>query len=350
MAEAFANGVYTDSAVGHPLQTTDNLFIPEIWVSQLLTDLEGSLILGSAMITNRNYEGEFRRGGDVIHIPHFLDTVNDFGLKQAYDSFASNEMDKAALEYIKMTVQKGSSFRFHVDSLHQLQTQSGIDLMSNLVSQRARKTAYALDSLVAQTIQAAVLGKDLNASGSAVVPTVAADFNAIRDLHGEVAQKVIPSSGTNVIYTTIVDMMTELDLNNAPQDRFLIIAPSVRAELLKTSEFIDAAHWGGGAVMPSGAIGQILGVPVMVSNTLENTSSAKTKKLVTPLHTGAARFSMVMGSTNAVSVVLPHAEMQAYQPENDFTSAVKSRLVYDAKCIRTEQLVVATRTEIVAPA
>lgn len=349
MAESFSGGVYTDSAVGHPLQTTNNLFIPKIWTSQLLTDLEGSLILGSSVLTNRNYEGEFRRGGDVVHIPHFVDTVNDFGVKKAYDSFASNEMDKAALEYIKMTVQKGSSFRFHVDNLHQLQTQPGIDLMSNLVSQRARKTAYALDSLVAQTIQAAVLGKDLNASASATVPTVAADFNAIPDLHGSVAQKVIPSSGNNVIYNTIVDMLTELDLNNAPQDRWLVIAPSVRAELLKTPEFIDAAHWGGQAIMPSGAIGQILGVPVFVSNTLENTSSVRTKKLVTPLHTGAAKFSMVMGSTNAVSVVIPHAEMEAYRPENDFTSAVKSRVIYDAKVIRTEQLVVAVRNEIEAP-
>ncbi|TDB90915.1 hypothetical protein E1264_03560 [Actinomadura sp. KC216] len=349
MAEAFTGGVYTDSAVGHPLQTTNNLFIPKIWTSQLLNDLEGSLVLGSATITNRNYEGEFKRGGDVIHIPHFLDTVNDFGLKQAYDSFASNEMDKAALEYIKMTVQKGSSFRFHVDSLHQLQTQAGIDLMSNLVSQRARKTAYAIDALVAQTIQAAVLGKDLNASPSAVVPTVLADFNAIPALHGSIAQKVIPGTA-NAIYTTIVDMLTELDLNHAPQDRYLIIAPSVRAELLKTEAFIDAAHWGGGAVMPTGAIGQILGVPVMVSNTLENTSSVRTKKLVQPLHTGAAKFSMVMGSTNAISMVLPLAEMQAYQPQEDFTSAVKSRLVYDAKAIRTEQMVVATRTEIVPPA
>ncbi|WP_433332538.1 hypothetical protein [Spirillospora sp. CA-294931] len=349
MAESFAGGVYTDSAAGHPLQTTNGLFIPELWTAQLLQDLEASLIMGSALVTNRNYEGEFRRHGDVLHIPHFVDTVDDYGLKQAYDSFAAGEMDRAELEYIKLVVQKGSSFRFEVDSLHQLQTQAGIDLMSNLVSQRARKTAQTIDRLVAQTILAAVLGKDLNASASGSVPTVKADFDAIPALHGSVAQKVIPGTGTNVIYTTIVDMVTELDLNSAPQDRYLIIAPSVRAELLKTPEFIDAAHWGSQAVMPSGVIGQILGVPVYVSNALENTSATSGKKLVRGTHTGAAKFSMVMGSTNAVSLVMPHAEMAAYSPEQSFTSAVKSRLVYDAKAVRTEQLVVATRTQIAAP-
>jgi len=349
MAESFSNGVYTDSAVGHPLQSTGGLFIPEIWTSQLLADLEANLILGSSMITNRAYDGEFRRGGDVVRIPHFVDTVEDYGSKNAYDTFQPSEMDRAELEYIKMTVAKGSSFRFEVDSLHQLQTQAGIDLMSGLVSQRARKTAQAVDRLVAQTILGAVLGKDLNGSTSASVPTVLAEFNALPALHGTVAQKTIPGSGDNRIYNTIVDMMAELDLNAAPQDRYLVIAPNVRAELLKTPEFINASHWGAGSVMATGQIGQILGVPVFVSNALANTNPNRTKKLVAPVHDGAAKFQMVLGSTNAVSLVIPHAEMMAYNPENSFTSAVKSRVVYDAKVIRPEQLVVASDAAIEPP-
>ncbi|MEU5878186.1 hypothetical protein [Spirillospora sp. NPDC047279] len=341
MAESFAGGTYKDSAAGHPLQTTDNLFIPELWTAQLLQDLEASLILGSNLVTNRNYEGEFRRHGDVLHIPHFMDTVDDYGLKQAYDSFAAGEMDRAELEYIKLVVQKGSSFRFEVDSLHQLQTQAGIDLMSNLVRQRARVTAQAIDALVAQTITAALGGKDLNASASKVVPTVLADWNALPALHGSVVQKTIPGTGDSPIYDTIVDMLTELDNNSAPDDRYLIIAPSIRAALLKDPNFRDASHWGGQAVMPSGVIGEILGVPVRVSNTLANTVATRTKKLVAPTHAGAKSLQMVMGATNAVSLVLPHAEMAAYNPENSFTSAVKSRLIYDAKVIRPEQLVVA---------
>lgn len=339
MAEAFANGVYTDSQVGHPLQGTDNLFIPELWTAQLLTDLEASLILGSSMVTNRSYEGEFRRHGDVLHIPHFIDTVRDFGTKKAYDAFAANEMDHAELEYIKLTVQKGSSFRFEVDSLHQLQTQAGIDLMSNLVRQRARGTAQAIDALVAQTITAAVGGKDLNSTTSKTVPTDVTAWNALVDLHGEVEQLQI-GTGSSWVYEKIVDMVSYLDGNAAPQDRYLIIAPSIRAALLKDPNFMDASHWGATPVMPTGAIGQILGVPVYVSNVLKNASTSSGKKLVKGNHTGASNISMLMGSTNAVSLVMPHAEMAAYNPEDGFTSAVKSRLIYDAKVIRPEQLVV----------
>ncbi|MEU9871111.1 hypothetical protein AB0C87_24990 [Actinomadura sp. NPDC048021] len=339
MAEAFANGTFKDSKVGHPLQGTDNLFIPELWTAQLLQDLEASLILGSSLVTNRNYEGEFRRNGDVLHIPHFLDTVRDFGTKKAYDAFAAGEMDHAELEYIKLTVQKGSSFRFETDSLHQLQTQAGIDLMSNLVRQRARVTAQAIDSLVAQTITAAIQGKDLNSTTSKTVPTTLAAFNALTDLHGSVTQLPVPAA--NGVYNTVVDMVTELDNVSAPLDRYLIIAPSVRANLLKDPNFTDASNWGGTPVMPTGSIGVILGVPVYVSNILANTSASSGKKLVKGNHTGAKNISMLMGSINAVSLVMPHAEMAAYNPEDGFTSAVKSRLIYDAKVIRPEQLVVA---------
>jgi hypothetical protein len=339
MTESIANGVYTDSAAGHPLQTTDGLFIPELWTAQLLSDLEANLILGSGMVTNRQYEGEFRRGGDVLHVPHFVDTVEDYGTKQAYDTFQTSEMDHAELEYIKVTVQKGSSFRFEVDSLHQLQTQAGIDLMSNLVRQRARKTAQTIDALVAQTITAAIGGKDLNASPLNTVPTTLANWTPLTALHGSIEQKALPTGGASY-YDTVVDMIEVLDLNSAPEDRYLIVAPSVRSALLKDDNFMDASKWGGQAVMPSGVIGSILGIPVYVSNVMANASSTRSKTLVQPNHIGAKNLTMVLGSTAAVSLLMPHAEMAAYNPENGFTSAVKSRLIYDAKVTRPEQLVV----------
>lgn len=340
MSETFSNGVYTDSATGHALQTTAGQFIPEIWSAQLLRDLDSALVLSGPTVTNRNYEGEFRNDGDVVRIPHFVDTVQDFGVKKAYGSFASNEMDRAQLEYIKMTVANGSSFRFQVDKLHQWQTKAGIDLMSALVAQRARVSAQALDKLVAQTLTAAIEGKDLNGSGLSAVPTTLAGFNALPALHGSVEQLALGSASDTRVYDLIVDMLTYLDGNNAPEGRHLFVAPSIRAELLKTPNFIDASHWGGNPVMPSGVIGTILGVPVTVSNTLRNASTSSGKKLVKAPHTGASALHMVMTATNAVSVVIPQADMGAYQPEDDFTQVVKSRVIYDAKVIRPEQLVV----------
>jgi hypothetical protein len=338
MAETFAGGVYTDSAANHSLQTTDGQFVPEVWIAQYLTDLEAQLILGSSLFTNRDYEGHFTEEGDVLRVPHFVDTVRDFDRKAAYEGFTPDQMDRSELEYIKVHMNKGSSFRFELDRVHQWQTKKGVDHFSNLVRQRARKTAHAIDALVAQTIVAAIGGKDLNTTESKLVPTTLTAWNNLVDLHGEITQ-LTPGTGQSWVYNAVVDMLTELDNNYAPQDRVLVIAPSIRANLLKDPNFTNQSNWGGTAVMPTGTIGEILGVPVIVSPALANTSPTSGKKLVGNLHTGAKDISMVMTSTNAVSLLMPFAEMKAYEPEAGFTQAVKSRLFYDAKVIRPEQVV-----------
>jgi len=324
------------------LQTTSGHFIPEVWISQLLENLEENLVLSSATVTNRQYEGEFRREGDVIRIPHFVDTVTDKGLVKAYGDIGT--ADRAQLEYIKMTVAKGSSFHIELDALHQLQTKAGIDLMSNLVAQRARATALAIDELVALTLLAAIQGKDLNGAEDRN-----ATVSGLPALHGSIdvvsSTTIDPDTTRKVtVYDYIVSMLENLDVKAAPQDRFLFISPRMRSLLLRDPHFIDASHWGGNAVMPSGAIGTILGVPVVVANTLGDHIRPNNKLI----RKGNEKFKSVdlfMGSTNAVSVVIPFAEMKAYEPEAKFTQAVKSRVIYDAKVIRPEQLVVATGVE-----
>lgn len=322
------------------LQAAGGHFIPEIWTAQLLEDLDDNLVLGSPEIVNRQYEGEFRREGDVVRIPHFVDTVTDKGIVKAYGSVGT--ADHAALEYIKMTVAKGSSFHLELDNLHQLQTKTGIDLMSNLVAQRARTLANTLDSLIAKTLLAAVAGKDLNGSEDRN-----ATVSGLPALHGKVDGIVDANFTTGVdisVYDFVVAMLENLDIKGAPQDRFLFISPKLRSALLRDPKFIDASHFGGGAVMPSGVIGQILGVPVRVANTL-GSHARSTEKLVKNRHTDFSSVDMFMGSTSAVSLIVPFAEMQAYQPEAKFTNAIKSRVIYDAKVIRPEQLVVAQNVE-----
>jgi hypothetical protein len=322
------------------LQTTPGQFIPEVWTAQLLEDLDDNLVLGSPDIVNRQFEGEFRREGDVVRIPHFVDTVTDKGMVKAYGEIG--EADRAQLEYIKMTVGKGSSFHLEIDSLHQLQTKSGIDLMSNLINQRARVLANTMDSLIAKTLLAAVGGKDLNGN---------ADRNAavsgLPALHGKVDAITDTNftAGVDIsVYDFVVSMLENLDIKGAPQDRFLFISPKLRSALLRDPKFIDASHFGGGAVIPTGVIGTILGVPVRVANTL-GSHTRPTEKLVKNRHTDFSSVDMFMGSTSAVSLVVPHAEMAAYQPEKTFTSAIKSRVIYDAKVIRPEQLIVAQSVE-----
>ncbi|WP_435270922.1 hypothetical protein [Streptomyces sp. 1222.5] len=325
-----------------------NTFIPEIWTAELLQDLEEELVLASARFTNRQYEGEFRREGDVVHIPHFVnDQVSDKGLVPAYGSIGS--ADHASLQYIDMRVAKGSSFHIEVDALHQLQTKSGIDLMSNLIAQRARSMAVKLDEVVAQTLLAAVSGKDLNGAADP-----AATLSGLPALHGQIDEITDAPTGDNTtrkaanrylsVYDYVVAMLENLDIKSAPSDRFLFISPRMRSLLLQDPKFIEAQVYGGSPVIPGGVIGTILGVPVTVANAL----GSHTRPNNPLIKRGNQKFEAVdlyMGCTAATSVVIPFAQMEAYKPQATFTDAIKSRVIYDAKVIRPEQLVVARNVE-----
>ncbi|MEV0445282.1 hypothetical protein AB0I84_07555 [Streptomyces spectabilis] len=321
---------------GYQVNSGD-VFIPELYTAQLLHDLEEHLVLGSSLICNRDYEGAFRREGDVLHVPHFVDTVTDKGTVPAYGEI-NGQADHASLEYMDVRVRKGSSFHIEVDNVHQWQTKDGVNLVENLVTQRARKTAIAIDSLIAKTIAFGVDGKDYNGVEAGKAPAANTLHGKIKKLEGT-TENGADDRLTDDVYDILVDMIQELDINQAPETRYLMISPKVRANLLRNPEFKDQSHWGANAVMPSGQIGQVLGIPVYSTTTLGN-HNRSTQKFVKNAHTDASGIDMILGATNAVSLLIPHAEMKQYEPEAKFTQAVKSRVFYDAKVIRPEQLVV----------
>lgn len=342
---ALFNTPGNNAGAGQLQQSTGGQFIPEIWEAQTIQDIEENLVLAQSPFTNRTYEGQFQREGDVVRIPHFVDgTVTDKGLVKAYGTVGTR--DRAQLEYMKMTVGKGSSFNLEIDSLHQLQTKSGIDLMSNLVAQRARATALAIDELVALTILAGLQGKDLNgaADRNAVVTGLPAlELGAISTV--QAAQVNRPATEVLSVYDYVVSMLEVMDTRSAPQDRWIFVSPRMRSLLLRDPKFIDASqHGGGGSVVATGQIGSILGLPVQIANSLGN----HTRPTSPVIKRGNQKFESVdlfMGSTAAVSVVMPFAEMIPYQPEDTFTSAIKSRVIYDAKITRPEQLLIAQGVE-----
>lgn len=225
---AFLSQAGNNTGAGQ-LQTTQGQFIPEVWTSQLVQDIEENLILAASPFTNRQYEGEFRREGDVVRIPHFVDgTVSDKGLVKAYGEIGT--ADHAALEYMKMTVAKGSSFHLEIDALHQLQTKGGIDLMSNLVAQRGRQTALAIDELVALTLLAALQGKDLNGAedrAATVSGLPALELGAISTIQGTDVDT--PAADAMSVYDYVVKMLEVLDTRSAPQDRYLFVSPRMRS-------------------------------------------------------------------------------------------------------------------------
>ncbi|UBU12910.1 phage major capsid protein [Nonomuraea gerenzanensis] len=303
-------------------------FIPEVWLSQLWEDLETGLILSSPTVTNRRYEGSIQKHGDTVRIPHVLDTVQIGNSFDAYGEIGA--ADRAQLDSLTMRIDQVRTWHFEVDSLHQMRTQEGIDLMSELIRQSGRNLAESVDKHLAATIISAITGKDLNGT------------NAANSLHGSVKQIAAPTA-TN-LYETIVEANVELDINNVPHEgRYIILGPREYANILKDERFIDNSRYGGDSVVINGQVGTILGLPVIVANTIGSHLDATlpTKKGVRNPHSAAKGIHLMVGHNMAVSYAGQFSELKPYEPEKKFTLAVKGRMYFGAKVMRPEALVIA---------
>ena len=81
-------------------------------------------------------------------------------------------------------------------------------------------------------------------------------------------------AGATIALADILNGIKLLDLQDVPEDdRFLAINPTEKAEILAIDGFIDASKLGAGAPLRSGQIGQIYGIPVIVSTVVETDNS-----------------------------------------------------------------------------
>lgn len=340
-------------------------FIPEIWGSRLIQDLESDLVFGA--LTNRTYEGTLRGPGDVVKIPHIIsDSIHvqggTLGLSPngkpvpgdgngensgaAYATF--DHFDRPSNDFLEMRIDQGRTWGFEVDNLHQMQTQ-GIALMQNLTAQSARALAESVDKHIVKTIKSAVKGKDLNWG----------DIN----LHGKVMtldltpedEKTSKSSKTpadslSKFYEQLLVAQTELNIRNVPTaGRVLVIGPQEYADLLRDERFIQAHRMGDStSIMRTGIVGTILGMPVRVSNSIGRHLDYEPGKnphydgvpFVRAPHSETRGIYGVLMNSECVSFAHTLSDLEAFRPEKKFTDAVKGRMIFGTKVIRPEQMVV----------
>jgi hypothetical protein len=318
-------------------------WIPEIWAAQYIEDLKAALVLGSPMVVNRNYEGNIANQGDTVRIPHFGNTT--VAVNSGYTPYSDLPTpDRATVDALTLRVNQAFTLGFEVDDLHQLQTAEGANLLEALFREQARATAEAFDATIVNTVKQAITGKDAN--------------NGNANLHGSIPS--VNPHAADPIYETIVQMRTMLDINNVPQDgRYLVVGPVEYASLLKDDRFINAARYGtdmlSESVIVNGVVGQILGLPVLVSNTVGshltdpayaalagNTGTQLGVRGTKNKNVGYTTIQMIIGHNMGVTMAQQLTRLEAYRPEKRFTTAVKGLTVFGCKVIRPESIVVST--------
>jgi hypothetical protein len=273
---------------------TVSTFVPEIWSAVLLDAVQKSLVFGSPMVANGDYEGEIANSGDTVHINAFSDpTISTYtsGSTLTYEDI--NTADQV------LTIDQAKSFAFKVDDIDKRQ------MAGDLLTKAMGRAGYKLRDVVDQYIEALFAGT-ANAVGTVAVAT---------------------ATPLTAYDNVLVPLKVKLDEANVPTEgRFCVIPPWFHGRLIRDDRFVrwDASGNGPGAngVGGNGAVGQAAGFTIAISNNCA---------LVT-----GDDYRVSAGVSDAITLATQIADVEALRLQTTIADAIRGLLLYGAKLIRPE--------------
>ena len=261
--------------------------IPQIWSARLLLALEKSLVFGQSGVINTDYEGEIRADGDRVHIHSFNDlTIGTYAKNSTTISYELLTDSRQTL-----LIDQSKYFAFKVDDIDEAQ------MRPKIVDAASQRAGYQL----AETADRYIAG-----------------------LYAGITNFTATSQATSSnIYQKLVETKVKLDELNVPAEgRFIILPPWVAGLALQNSTFLAASA----ASTLNGAIGQVAGFNVLVSNNVPTSGSAPVVSHIVAGHSS--------GWTYAQQI----ADVEAIRLEGSFADGIRGLHLYGAKVIRPEAL------------
>jgi hypothetical protein len=282
--------------------TLDN-FIPSVWSSRLLSNLNTALVYGQAGIINRDYEGEISGAGSSVKINSIgRVTVSDY----------TKNTDHAAPETLTdaqrtLLIDQQKMFNFQVDSVDQAQQ------TPKVMDEAMKEAGYALAKVTDSFIAGLYTG-----------------FSAVTGLGDDTTPLTgFVAAPANFYDNVLVPLKVALDNADVPDEgRFVIVPPFAEGFLLRDTRFVSFGTAENRSTLVNGQIGAAAGFKVLNSNQVPNTAGTK--------------YKVIAGHPMAWSFADQIAETVAYKPERRFGDAVKGLHVYGAKVVRPTAAVVAT--------
>lgn len=274
-------------------------FIPAVWSAQVMTALEKSLVFGSPMVVNRDYEGEIQGQGDRVKINMISDpTISDY-VKNT-DIATAEVLNDAQSELI---IDKGKTFNFQVDDVDAVQTKPKV---MGVALQRA---GYKLRDTIDQDIAAAMK------AAASTVTGLGTDGSPRTDL-GTVGKA----------YEYLVKFGTALDELNVPAEgRFATVPPWFVEKLKLDNTYLVKATDVGDDLTRNGKVARVAGFDLLLSNNVPNVSGTT--------------YTIMAGTNIATSFAQQIVKTEAYRPEKRFADAVKGLAVYGIKVVRPNLLI-----------
>lgn len=267
-------------------------FKPAIWAARAAHYLDRALVFASPDVVNRDYEGEIAVKGDSVNINQIGDiTVSDY--TSGTDISSPQQLTDAQL---KLIIDQAKYINFEVDDIDKAQVNM------NTVDMAMERGSYAFRKVVDTDIA-----------------TVMSDGVDTANVIGTMGSPISITTG-DLAYQYLVELTTKLDEANVPENgRFAIVPPWYYNLLLRNTAFVAAGTTMTDNRLITGVISQVLGMKVMKSNAIVNTSGTKYK---------------IMAGVNLATTVatqIPVGSMISYRPEKRFSTAIKALLLYGRK-------------------
>jgi hypothetical protein len=293
---------------------TVNNFIPEVWSKVILAALQKSLVYGSPMVVNSDYDGEIAGPGDAVHITQFGDpTIGTYTKGQ--DITYQEIVDAGETLYIN----QAKYFAFSVDDVDRRQAAG--DMQAYLEGRAAYQMANTADSFIAGLYTGSASANVLGSTGAPVTP--------------------MPYGGSTSHPADFFVQVLEpakviLDQANVPEeDRYMVCPPWAVSLLSQTQAFVAVTDMQGqpSQTFQNGFVGRVSGFGnILKSNNVPQPISGGAGTGV-----WALQFGHPMGITYGEQIT----QTEALRLQTQMADGVRGLHVYGAEMTRPDTIGVA---------
>jgi hypothetical protein len=263
-------------------------FISTVWSENLLRQLDTKYI--AVANSNREWEGDIKQKGDRVKI---LGVGNVY--IQDYTKNVNLSTPPALNDTVReLVINQAKAFNFQIDDIDRAQAtpklmDEAIRVAANALANEADKHVYSLYGYV-------------------------------------VPENTLTLDDTNEydLLDTIYEAILKLQNNGVTDEIVLEVTPTIASLLLKVKLNTVSNN---NELFENGCIGSIAGCKVFVSRNVCTTTSE-----------GVARHKCFMRTKRAIAFAEQLSEIEAYRPELRFADAVKGLMLYGAKIVYPDEL------------
>lgn len=317
-------------------------FVPEIWEDDVIAQYKANLVM-SPLVSKINHQG---RKGDTIYLPSITDRKTAVPSAKAEDTAVT--LVPAAASQVTVSLNKHYEYSFLYEDIASLQA------LDSLRRHYTDHAGYALARQVDRDIVVAFGttngGTDgIGTSGNGAVIGSDGSTSFVGTANSNTGnQAALTDAGIRKILQTLDDE------DNPMSDRFLVIPPVERNNLMGLARFTEQAFVGEAAsnnTIRNGMLGQIYGVGVYITTNLPyihvDSSDGEVVHLWTSTAMGTGSVTDIYGTANTVTTdggviarqalmfhrgAVVHAEQQSVRTQMQYKQEYLADL-FTADCV-----------------